>query len=50
MMFSWDPSKAAIMNGLSYIGDLDDLAIFDRSLTAEEVVQVFNLPEGVGKL
>jgi len=50
MQFSWDPSKAAIMIGISYIGDFDDLAIFNRALTADEVVILNHLPEGVGKL
>ena len=50
MMFSWDPSTAAIMIGLSYIGDFDDLAIFDRTLTADEVIVLHGLPDGVGKL
>jgi hypothetical protein len=50
MMFSWDPSKAAIMIGIYYIGDFDDLAIFNRALTADEVAQLHGLPEGVGKL
>ncbi|MCY2984957.1 MAG: hypothetical protein NTY15_15140 [Planctomycetota bacterium] len=35
--FTWDLNKAAIMLGLDYIGDLDDLMIFDRALSAEEI-------------
>ena len=37
MKFTWDPTKAAIMLGLDYIGDLDELMIFDRALSAEEI-------------
>lgn len=37
---SWDPEKDppdAIMLGLNYVGDIDELAIFDRALTPAEV-------------
>ena len=35
------------MIGILYIGDFDDLAIFNRALTAEEVLHLRNLPRGV---
>lgn len=35
--FSWEPSQTAIMLGIEYIGDLDDLMIFKRALNAKEV-------------
>lgn len=38
--FSWDPSQAVIFLGLSYAGLLDDLMIFDRPLSADEVQQL----------
>ncbi len=38
--FTWDPSKAVIMLGINYVGGLDDLAIFDRALSAEEIKQI----------
>ncbi len=47
MKFSWDPSKAAIMIGISYIGDFDELAIFSRALTPEEIMTVYQLPDGL---
>ena len=47
MDYEWDPSKAAIMIGLSYIGDFDELAIFNRSLTSEEISSVYQLPDGL---
>lgn len=37
MQFSWDVEKAAIMLGIYYVGDLDDLMIFNRALSPEEV-------------
>jgi len=43
MKFSWDPKKAAIMLGLEYIGDLDELMIFDRALSAEEVTTLLKV-------
>jgi len=47
---SWDPDKTAIMLGIAYVGELDELSLFDRALTAEEVQQLHDLPEGVGAL
>jgi hypothetical protein len=35
--FTWDPDKTAIMLGLSYIGLWDELSVFNRALSAEEV-------------
>lgn len=39
--YSWDPSKAVIFLGLNYAGLMDDLMIFDRALSADEVAQLF---------
>lgn len=38
--FTWDPAKAVIMLGINYVGGIDDLAIFDRALTAEQIKQL----------
>lgn len=35
--FNWNLDRTAIMLGLDYIGDLDELMLFDRALTAEEI-------------
>jgi hypothetical protein len=48
--FTWDIDQAAIMLGLNYVGLMDDLAIFDRALEADEIQFVYHLPEGVGML
>jgi hypothetical protein len=48
--FTWDPAKSAIMLGLSYVGLIDDLAIFDRALTADEIQSLHELPQGVRSL
>ena len=44
--FTWNQDQAVIMLGLSYIGLLDDLLIFNRDLTAEEVRRLYELPKG----
>jgi hypothetical protein len=38
--FTWDLDKALIMLGLSYTGDWDELAIFDRPLTSSEIARL----------
>lgn len=35
--YTWDPDKAAVMLGLGYKGRLDELAIFDRALSDDEI-------------
>ena len=35
--FTWNLDQALMMLGLSYIGDFDELSVFDRALTAAEV-------------
>ncbi len=42
MQFKWDITKVAIMLGIEYIGDLDELMLFKRSLSAEEVATIYN--------
>jgi len=36
--------------GLSYVGLYDDLALFDRALTSEEVAALHGLEGGVAEL
>lgn len=50
MTYTWDPSRVMIMLGLSYIGLFDDLAIFDRALSADEVSYLNKLDGGVSSL
>ena len=35
--FVWDPARGAIRLGVNYVGLMDDVAIFDRVLTAKEI-------------
>lgn len=47
LTFTWEQSQAAMMLGLSYIGLFDDLAVFDRALTDEEVKVIYGLEGGI---
>ena len=48
--FTWEPRQAAAMLGLNYIGWMDDLAVFDRALSAEEITLLFSLKDGANEL
>lgn len=47
LQFTWDVKKTAIMLGIEYIGDIDDLMIFRRELNADEVKLLYSLPESL---
>lgn len=48
--FNWDPAKSMLTLGLNYVGLVDDVAVFDRELSAEEARAVFALPRGIASL
>ena len=48
--FTWDIEKAAIRLGVNYTGLYDDLAIFSRDLSDEEVLALHRLETGVATL
>ena len=48
--FTWEPQQATAMLGLNYIGWMDDLAFFDRALSAEEITALFSLMDGAKEL
>lgn len=48
--FTWDPDQNMIWLGLSYIGLLDELSIFDRALSADEIGVLYGLQNGVTSL
>lgn len=48
--FTWDPEKCLIMLGFAYTGWIDDLAVFNRALSAEEIGLLQRLPGGVSTL
>ena len=50
LVFNWDESRSALTLGLSYIGGLDDVAVFNRPLTGAEVIALHGLQNGVREL
>lgn len=50
LSFGWDPAQVALVLGAAYVGHIDDLAVFDKALTDDEVAALFALPKGVGGL
>ena len=48
--FTWAVEKSNILLGLSYIGLMDELAIFDRPLTEAEIGKIFKDKAGLAKL
>jgi|GEM_PF-109362 len=48
--FTWELGKSKIFLGLNYVGLLDEVALFDRALTEEEIVRLYQLPEGLSAL
>ena len=48
--YNWDPANARIVIGAGYVGLLDDLAIFNRALSADEVKALYGMPGGAGAL
>ena len=45
--FTWDVSKSNIYLGLGYIGLMDELSIFNRNLTNNEITTLYHLENGV---
>ncbi len=48
--FTWNMSRAAIRLGVNYVGLYDELALFNRPLSAEEVGTLYELEPGVTSL
>ncbi|MBI3208181.1 MAG: LamG domain-containing protein [Candidatus Solibacter usitatus] len=48
--FSWNLATAAIRVGVNYVGLFDDLAMFNRALTAGEVKSLHGLKKGIASL
>ena len=48
--FTWDLIKSKIFIGLNYVGLIDELALFDRSLSEKEVRLLHGLQKGAGAL
>jgi hypothetical protein len=50
LRFAWDPAQVALVLGASYVGRIDDLAVFNRALSDAEVGELFKLDGGVKAL
>ncbi|WP_437222072.1 LamG-like jellyroll fold domain-containing protein [Planctomicrobium sp. SH661] len=50
LTFGWDPQQTRLVLGASFIGHMDDLSVFDRSLDEFEVKQLYKLENGVADL
>ena len=48
--FTWEPAQAIALLGIGYTGLFDELAFFNRALTAAEVGQLFASPKGLAEL
>ena len=48
--FTWQEEKAKIMLGLSYVGLMDELAVFDKPLSSNEVKFIYELEDGIETL
>lgn len=45
--FTWDYEKSNILLGLSYIGFIDDLSIYNKALSPKEIQTLYGLDNGV---
>lgn len=50
LRFGWQADKVQLVLAAAYVGHMDDLAAFDRALTAAEVAQLFALKNGIRDL
>lgn len=50
LTLGWDPAAVALVLGASYVGHLDDLAVFNHPLSDAEVMQLYKLEGGVSSL
>lgn len=48
--FNWEIDKSALTLGYSYVGWLDDIAVFSRALTDDEVKAIHRLENGIADL
>ena len=50
LTFGWNPDAVALVLGASYVGHMDDLAVFNRALTEAEVKVLNGLKSGAREL
>lgn len=49
-IFTWDPSKVFIWLGYNYRGYFDELSIFNRQLSEEEIQHIYSLTGGIHEI
>ncbi len=49
MRYTWQPERVAIAIGIYYIGLMDELAVFDAALSAEQIKELYQLPGGLAE-
>lgn len=50
LKFGWDPAQVLMVLGASYVGHMDDFAVFNRVLSQEEIQRVYGLTDGISEL
>jgi Concanavalin A-like lectin/glucanases superfamily len=50
LTFEWDPARVLLVLGAAYVGHMDDLAVFNRTLSDDDVKQLYGLKRGAGEL
>jgi hypothetical protein len=50
LTLGWNPERVMLVLGAAYVGDMDDLAVFNRALTDEEVKALYGLKRGAADL
>lgn len=50
LTFGWDPAAIRLVLGAAFVGSMDDLAAWNRALSAEEITRLHALPGGVATL
>ena len=50
LRFGWNPDSVELVLGASYVGAMDDLAVFNRALSDREISALHVLPGGAGAL
>ena len=46
----WNPAAILLVLGAAYVGSMDDLAVWNRALSPEEIARLHALPGGVETL
>lgn len=50
LSIDWDPSQVQLVLGASYVGKMDELSVFKKALSPEEIRELYQLPQGIQSL